>query len=69
MLRNRDRFFTDGPDAHHWGEGGRGEGQHDVIPDWVAKWGPGKAAGSASCHVGGGGGGLANMMCIRAHAV
>ncbi len=30
--------------------------KHDVIPGWVAKWGPGEAVGSASCHVGGGGG-------------
>ena len=34
--------------------GGRGDGQHDVIPGWVAKWGPGEAAGSASYHVWGG---------------
>ncbi len=52
------------------GEGGRGDGQHDVIPGWVAKWGPGEAAGSGSCHVGvGGRRGLANMRRIRAQAV
>jgi hypothetical protein len=27
---------------------GRGDGQHDVLPGWVAEWGPGEAAGSAA---------------------
>jgi hypothetical protein len=39
-----------------------------VIPDGVAEWGPGDAAGSASCHMGGGRG-LPNRMPIRAQAV
>ncbi len=44
-----------------------GVGQHDVIPGWVAKGGPGEVAGSTSCHFGGkGAGGLANMMRVKA---
>ncbi len=49
--------------------GGRGVGQHDVIPGWVAQGGPGEVAGSTSCHfVWGEGVGLANMMRIKAEA-